>query len=397
MGHAFASSDGYRSQTIAAFDGASPDGLVAVLTEHYMPIAKPACLDLCIADRPEASRRFALDRAIVCSPIDPSAAAPSARITMTATALESMLAAPTRFDARSPEIAALGGVRVEGAERLAAYWLQLLKRPTAQGAAALERAQSRTLPPLVEVTSIDAREADSWPQRIVTSIRVGLPLRVRGALNWPEVDWTLTQWREHEGSVVLRDDPRTGRSETLGDFLPIRDEASASPLVEKDYTGGSPMPPAWEQRFCLPQLPRSLFGPAQLWFGKRSQDTLVTHLHCDLANSFLAQVHGHKRVRLYAPRESSNVYALDAFNTYRPCRVDASAPDVSRFPRFADARFVEVTIGPGDLLVIPTGWFHCVWVTGATLSISRFADDAAIDSYAQTKGASCTRAVPNSI
>ena len=98
-------------------------------------------------------------------------------------------------------------------------------------------------------------------------------------------------------------------------------------------------------------------------------------MHCDLANSFLAQLHGRKRVRLYAPAQERAVYAVDAFNTYRPCRVDVAAPDLTRFPRFADALGVDVMLEPGDLLVIPTGWFHCVWALDHVLSISRFADD----------------------
>jgi ribosomal protein L16 Arg81 hydroxylase len=122
----------------------------------------------------------------------------------------------------------------------------------------------------------------------------------------------------------------------------------------------------------MPVLSAPMFGPAQLWFGRRRDHALVTRLHCDLANSFLAQVHGRKRVRLFSPSQDEALYALDAFNTYRPCRVDAAAPDLARFPRFAEARGVDVVIEPGDLLVIPTGWFHCVWALDHVLSISRF-------------------------
>ncbi|MFP6560932.1 cupin-like domain-containing protein [Paraburkholderia sp. B3] len=386
MRHALAPSRGARFPTVAPLSGASPEGLVALLAEHYVPVARPVCVDLCIADRPAARWRFTLSDTIGCTHPDASGDAPAARITMTSAALDSMLANPTRFDPRSAEIAALGGVRMGGSPRLAAYWLQLLKRPTSEGVAALERARARTLPSLHGVSSVNARETREWPQRIVASILAGLPLRVRAALDWPEVNWTLAQWRERDGAVVLRDDPRTGRAQTLRDFMTALGETGAATSVEATYTGGSPTPRAWDARFRVPRLPATLFGPAQLWFGQHGEDTLVTHLHCDLENSFLAQVHGGKRVRLFAPHEEHNVYALDAFNTYRPCRVDAGAPDLSRFPRFAKARFVEVVIEPGDLLVIPTGWFHCVWAKGATLSISRFAGDAAIESHAHTVG-----------
>lgn len=393
MLHAIASPDRASSRAGIALNEASLEGLVALLSEHYLPTASPFAVDVFVTDQTELSRRFTLGDSVICSRLDACTNEPAARIAMTAAVLQNMLANPTRFDPRSAAMAAHGGVRVEGSQRIAAYWLQLLKRPTPEGAAALERARARTLPLLRDVSTVDARETSAWTQHAVASILAGLPLLIRAPFAWPEANWTLAQWREHEGAVVLRDDPRSGRAQTLGDFIDALAGTTGSTPIEAAYTGGTPIPDAWKGRFRLPQLPQDLFGPAQLWFGARSGETLVTNLHCDLENSFLAQLHGRKRVRLFAPREACNVYALDAFNTYRPCRVDAAAPDLDRFPRFAQACFVDVTIGPGDLLVIPTGWFHCVWATGATLSISRFAGDEAIERYAGTKS-SAQRSLP---
>ncbi|WP_206956903.1 cupin-like domain-containing protein [Trinickia acidisoli] len=353
-----------------------------VLAEHYAPMRAPSCVELYVTDRPDASRRFALGNSIGCSRLDASADVPAVRITTTTAVLKHLLVCSTTFDERSAEIAALGGIRVEGAQRIAAYWFQLLKRPAPEVSAALERARAREQPALREVDIIDVRDTPAWPQRIVTSILEGAPLLARGAIDWPEVDWTLSEWCERDGATVLRGDPRTGRVQTLKDMIGALDETRARLSPVSNYTGGSPVPPAWKERFRVPGFAAALFGAAQLWFGKLSEETLVTNLHCDINNSFLAQVHGSKRVRLFPPREACNVYALDVFNTYRPCRVDADAPDLARFPRFARARYVDVTIHAGDLLVIPTGWFHCVWAKGATMSISRFAADASIESHA---------------
>lgn len=109
--------------------------------------------------------------------------------------------------------------------------------------------------------------------------------------------------------------------------------------------------------------------------GARRDDALVTRLHCDIATSFLAQVHGRKRVRLFAAVERDRLYAIPSFNYYQPCCVDAARPDFAHFPAFAHARYVDVIVGPGDLLIVPTGWYHCVWALDDVLSVSRFLCD----------------------
>jgi len=44
----------------------------------------------------------------------------------------------------------------------------------------------------------------------------------------------------------------------------------------------------------------------------------------------------------------------------RQSMVELRSPDVRRFPRFADARFVYAVLEPGDVLYIPAYWWHHV-------------------------------------
>ncbi|MFM0058438.1 cupin-like domain-containing protein [Paraburkholderia phytofirmans] len=352
--------------------------LEARLSEHYVAPPQAVAVDLIVSDCADASRRFTFGRRIEPTSImsvDVHRAA--ARITLSRALLSAMLDDPTGFDPRSAAAMEFGGVRIDGAERLAAYWLQLLKRPSAAARMALERARRRAPTVLATVPALQASDCDDQDLHaaLADTLDASVPLVLRGMVSWPEVAWTLDDWRTHEGTTVLRTNPSGGLPQTVADFI---DGFAAQPLASAGaatYTGGCLLPPAWEARFSSPILPARMFGAGQLWFGRASAAALVTRLHCDLANSFLAQIHGRKRVRLYAPAQEGAVYALDAFNTYRPCRVDVAAPDLTRFPRFADASSVDVMLEPGDLLVIPTGWFHCVWALDHVLSISRFADD----------------------
>ena len=388
--------------------------LEARLAEHYVAPPQALAVDLIVSDCAEVSRRFLLGPSIESMPMPmptltptsmpaptptPTATAtpvpvpvpvpvppPSsgaypaaARITLNHALLSAMLDDPTGFDPRSATSLALGGVRIDGSARLAAYWLQLLKRPSTAGRAALERARQRAPAALttVRVMSMQGCNHNDLCTALADALEASVPLVLRDMIDWPEVAWTLDDWRRHEGSTVLRPDPSSGAAQTVAGFIDrIAEQCVAEPGAAT-YTEGCLLPAAWEARFALPRLPARLFGAGQLWFGRASGAALVTRLHCDLANSFLAQIHGRKRVRLYAPAQEAALYAFDSFNTYRPCRVDVASPDLTRFPRSAQARGVDLVLEPGDLLVIPIGWYHCVWALDHVLSISRFAADAA--------------------
>lgn len=352
--------------------------LEARLAEHYVAPPQVSAVDLIVSDCAAASRRFTFGPRIGSASIPPGdTQCAAARITLNRALLSAMLDDPSGFDPRSAAAMALGGVRIDGAEQLAAYWLQLLKRPSAAARMALERAQRRAPAVLETVPSLQASSCgdESLHAALADTLDASIPLMLRGMVSWPEVAWTLDDWRTHEGATVLRADPSSGLAQTVADFIDGFAAQRAPGASAATYTEGCLLPAAWEARFCLPRLPARMVGAGQLWFGRGNAAALVTRLHCDLANSFLAQLHGRKRVRLYAPAQERAVYAVDAFNSYRPCRVDAAVPDLTRFPRFADAPGVDVILEPGDLLVIPTGWFHCVWALDHVLSISRFADD----------------------
>jgi hypothetical protein len=230
------------------------------------------------------------------------------------------------------------------------------------------------LRPVHAVDVIDAGATPGWRRQMWQNLLLGVPTLVRAAIDLPQVGWTLEQWCSNEEALALWTDPATGRQQTLRAFVDTLGRRDGA------YTDGCLVPDCWNERFRVPGLPASV--PAQLWFGRKAAE-LVTSLHCDLANSFLMHMHGQKRVQLYAPDQEVCVYPLNAFNTYRPSPVDVARPDLRRFPRFAQAVPLEVALDAGDLLLIPTGWYHCVRAADVTLSISRQVDDEACALFAQ--------------
>jgi hypothetical protein len=116
--------------------------------------------------------------------------------------------------------------------------------------------------------------------------------------------------------------------------------------------------PAWLRPESLIYGMLVLGGPAQ-----------QSPLHYDLGGEAkaLVQLHGRKRVRLFAPREAAKLYfpswLEEAPPPYRvPHASDASldAPDLARFPRLAEAQALEAVLEPGDVLYWPSFWAHHV-------------------------------------
>jgi hypothetical protein len=99
-----------------------------------------------------------------------------------------------------------------------------------------------------------------------------------------------------------------------------------------------------------------------LWFG--SAGAVIT-LQQTTENILWHQVDGWHHVVLIAPTETHRV--SNTTGVYS--NVDPLAPDLERFPRFAKVQQLQVTIGPGDALFIPAGWWHHVTALEAGISI----------------------------
>lgn len=97
------------------------------------------------------------------------------------------------------------------------------------------------------------------------------------------------------------------------------------------------------------------------WYGPQGT---VTPLHHDLTNNFMAQVQGHKLVRMIPPSRLPEMY------NHRHCysQVDLNNPDYERFPLFAGVRTLDVMLAPGEILFLPVGYWH--HVVGVEISIT---------------------------
>jgi hypothetical protein len=342
--------------------------LHARAAEHYAARSRPGIVKVVVVSaQASAQALFELGRGFNSAP---AGASPDATLSITDAALATILATPSSFDPRAPGLAAQ--LAFDGDPRLMQYLLQLLKRPTPTASARLDKARRIAPDDLGAVPEHHLID----PRTVLKTLAESRPLCLRGVLDWPAIGWDFDELAARHGDVMLRHNPQSGRSESLREFVDAVRHPPCASSVAAPYTDGAALPDALRELFPFPLFADGVFSPPQLWCGAKRTDALVTRLHCDLMTSFLAQVRGRKRVRLFSPSQHPRLYALNAFNHYQPCLVDAAHPDLTRFPLFAQARALDVVIGPGDLLIVPTGWYHCVWALDDVLSVSRFLDDS---------------------
>lgn len=119
-----------------------------------------------------------------------------------------------------------------------------------------------------------------------------------------------------------------------------------------------------------------LLDQTNIWLG---DGRTVGKLHFDQYENLLCQVAGEKHITLYPPRDNTALYEghiPEAQWQYsRPTRtfrrktlldstsmvmspVDPIRPNLECFPRFATAQPVHCTIRAGDMLFLPSWWWH---------------------------------------
>jgi hypothetical protein len=109
---------------------------------------------------------------------------------------------------------------------------------------------------------------------------------------------------------------------------------------------------------------------SKLWF---AGPNAKSPLHRDLPENLYAQIVGHKTFILIDRRLTSRVHRHSFLSRVPNCSpVDAEAPDLARYPRFRDTPMLKAEVGPGDLLYIPSLWWHQARSLDMSVAINLF-------------------------
>jgi 50S ribosomal protein L16 3-hydroxylase len=254
-------------------------------------------------------------------------------------------------------------IEAAGDDAILGMLAQMTKVPNRSAGARFAYAEARAA--LLPRTTEPRRLTRPTAAEVIEAIEEGAPLVLRDALpGWEEaLGWTYESMRSRYGHVTVKS---TLGVSTLGEFLDAL--AAADPAQPPPYTLGSVIPAELAGYFPPPFFDPDSFGPAQLWMGSGPQQ-ISTMLHRDSGDAFLGQLIGRKRFKLYSPDQTPFMYVFKSYNRDQPCWVNPWEPDLDRFPLFHHAVATEFVLEPGELLIIPRGWYHTVLALDRTLSV----------------------------
>jgi hypothetical protein len=103
-----------------------------------------------------------------------------------------------------------------------------------------------------------------------------------------------------------------------------------------------------------------------LFFGGKNS-SVALHYDIDLSHVFLSQFHGRKRVVLFEPQQSRNIYQHPfTVASY----IDVNNPDYDQFPALKNVNGYECILNPGETLFMPSGYWHFIEYLDWGFSIS---------------------------
>ena len=109
-----------------------------------------------------------------------------------------------------------------------------------------------------------------------------------------------------------------------------------------------------------------------MFFGGESSKVAL-HYDIDLSHVFLNQIHGRKRVVLFSPEQTKNIYR----HPYTVASyIDVNNPDYEQYPALKKVKGYEIMLYPGETLFIPSGFWHYIEYTDFGYSISLRANES---------------------
>ena len=195
-----------------------------------------------------------------------------------------------------------------------------------------------------------------------------------GAADWPAMAWSWGSLRDRAGAAVVP--VHTGRwaegrlgvhREGATEKRPAADflgEIALAVYVGQGYLAGN------ELLRAVPELRGDLRFPAVgplcvdvVWLGPAGN---ATPIHFDLAPNLYVQLVGRKRWRLWEPWRRLGP-RLSGAGAFAMSRLDAG-----KGPEAAGPPDLDVELGPGDVLYLPSRWWHRVDTLTDAIAVNRW-------------------------
>ncbi len=119
-------------------------------------------------------------------------------------------------------------------------------------------------------------------------------------------------------------------------------------------------------------MPEGLLGGAEtleIFFGSPGGQFPYVHYDYMCLHAYITQLYGIKEFTVIPPDQTPYIYPRQD-NMWISEIPDIKNPDLTKYPMFAQATPVSFTVGPGETLFIPCGWWHTARSVTSTISVA---------------------------
>ena len=221
----------------------------------------------------------------------------------------------------------------------------------------------------IQIEKIPPVSVEEFDKRFV---RAGRPIVITGMINdWPAMKlWDMNYLISHFGDIntnTIKTDQGVTKPEIYSTTslikTPLKEAVTAiSSMRDSDDRSAiissiEGFPSSFNNDFIIPAYCKNgKFLRSTFFVGPEG---MVTPMHQDMPENLYAMISGEKRITLFAP--SSPVYPNSFFSKIPNfSRIDPEHPDLLIFPRFAKAQAYVTDLKAGELLFLPSFWWHHV-------------------------------------
>lgn len=195
--------------------------------------------------------------------------------------------------------------------------------------------------------------------------------------SWPAVQkWTIEYFKEKYGDLVVpvvsNNFSRPGKGYLAADMhITFRE------YLEILESGPSDLrifawnifwkAPELREDFAVPDIMDGFVNELPFLFFGCEGARVTLHYDVDMSHVFLNQIYGRKRVILFSPEQSRQLYHLPFTVS---SHVNILDPDFKKHPALQHVKGQEVMLMPGETLFIPRGYWHNIEYTDGGYSIS---------------------------
>lgn len=212
-------------------------------------------------------------------------------------------------------------------------------------------------------------------------VKKGQPVVIKGAVeNWAALSkWSNEFFRDEYGEIKIGRVPINDGKWDLENLTP--EHLSAKPLKEviqpimegqldNCYVIGTPIDGLGKElRSDCPDLTYCKGGKFLRSNLLISPKGAITPLHQDMQENLYVMVKGSKKWTLFHP--SAPVYPHSRFSKLpNHAQLDPLNIDLEKFPEFRDAQPFTATIATGDVLYVPSFWWHHLQTPESSIAVN---------------------------